>query len=983
MGPSQPQGLPLEVPRPAVWTVDATGIVTDASPGTEELTEWPRPRVVGQAWAELVTALRLSCGARLCFSLLPSHWSPASCALSELTTRSGAVRQVSVTVHRLEGQTQDGAVVVMEELGPRHGAQASLTATEQHYAGLLVLDTQGRIVDANPTAAHMFSYPREELLGRPLSDLVTWESLRSLPAFEGLDLPEQGMTLELECRRGGDERLPVEMHLRSALLGEERLIVAHVRDMSEVRRAQLELAQARRFSQRILEATDHLVYIYDPRQQQTVYVSPGALRHLGYDSSELSLLGDDLLAALSHPDDRERCAAHRAACQNLADGEFAEITFRLRAANHQWRSFLSRERVFARASDDEVALLLGVAQDVTDRLQTEASLRISNETAWTLLNATTASAVLLDSEGVVLGVNEAMARQLQRPAAALVGTALVSHLPAEGAQLTASRIRDTIASGEARYYEDSYKQLHFSSVFYPIVGPDGEVTRLALYMRDDTERIRAEADLRLSNDTAWALLNATHDTAALVDTSGNILGINEAAARLLQRPVSDLVGTRLGQWLGSRLFRLYQTRLEKTIAAAEPQRFEDEFRGRLYSNVWYPITGADNRVNRVAVFIRDVTEARQEEAQQRLATVGQLAAGLAHEFNNILMGLMVAAEAATTRQEHEEYERLAELVLRASQRGADICRNLLTFARPQEPQRQTVRIEDAIEGALGLAVPQLQASGVTVIRDYQASGIRMLGDPAQIEQVFLNLILNACHAMPQGGRLTIRTRFMPGEDDGGTLVAEVEDTGTGIPVAHINRIFEPFFTTKGRLGHSDVPGTGLGLSVSHGIVSSHGGVITVRSEFGVGSTFTLRFPALRVPQTTPAAPRTAPAGETPVGLRVLLAEDEEDVRQVLAAMLASGGHHVTTVGTPTDAIAELRAGKFDLVVTDLLMPEGGGTVLLDWLKQQTHAPPVLIASGYDYGGLSAIQSGPLRVQTLAKPFRRDALFAAITQLLGQ
>ncbi|NPV46041.1 MAG: PAS domain S-box protein [Armatimonadetes bacterium] len=991
MGPSQPYRLLLEVLRPAVWTVDAAGIVTDASPGTEELTEWPRAQVVGRPWADVAAALKLSCTARLSFSLPPSRWSPVLREPSELTTPSGAVRPVGVTVHHLRGRTHHGALVLMEELALAPDAQAALAASEQRYAALfdtltaaiLVLDTQGRIVDSNPTAAQMFAYARDELLGRPISDLVTWESLRSLSALEGLDVPEEGLTLELECRRGGDETLPVEVHMRSALLGDERLVVAHIRDISEIRRTRLELAQAQRFSQRILEATDHLVHIYDARKEQVVYVSPGALRHLGYGDEELADLGPDILAALTHPDDRERCAAHRATCEHLADGEFAEMTFRVRAADGQWRLFLSRDCVFQRAPDGAVALLLGTGEDVTDRLQAEASLRVSRETAWTLLNATTASAVLLDSEGVVLGVNDAMVRQLGLPAEQLVGTPLVSHLPEEGARLTTDRIKDTIASGEARYYEDDYKGLHFSSAFYPIVGTDGEVTRLAIYMRDDTERVRADAALRLSNDTAWALLNATHDIAALVDTSGSILGINEAAARLLQRPVSELVGTRLGRWLGSRLFRLYQERLEATIAAAEPQRFEDEFRGRIYSNVWYPVTGGEGRVTRIAVFIRDATEARQEEAQQRLATVGQLAAGLAHEFNNILMGLMLAAETAATHQSLEEYEHLAELVLRASQRGGDICQNLLTFARPREPLRQTLRIEEAIEGALGLTGRQLQTSSVTVVRDYQASGIRLMADPAQIEQVFLNLILNACHAMPEGGRLTIRTRFEPGEKDGGTLVAEVEDTGIGIPAAHIHRVFEPFFTTKGRLGQSDVPGTGLGLSVSHGIVSSHGGVITVRSEVGVGSTFTLRLPAVRASETTPVAPRPAPAGETPAGLRVLLAEDDADVRQVLAAMLASGGHQVTAVGTPTEAIAQLQAESYDLVVTDLLMPEGGGRALLDWLKQQADAPPVLIASGHEYPGLSATQAGPLRVQTLPKPFRRDALLEAIAQLLDR
>ena len=990
MGPSQPYRLLLDVLRPAVWTIDAAGMVTDASPGTEDLTDWPRPQVVGRPWAEVASELALSCCAEFSFALPPALWIPTFREEAELTTPGGAVRYVGVTVHHLKGRTQQGALVLMEDLTPGHRAEASLTESEQRYtalfdtlsAGVLVIDMHGRIVDSNAMAGQIFGYARDELLGRPISDLVSWESLRSLPPLGDSSLPEEGVTLELQCRRRGGEAFPVEAHLRVVLLGSERLVVAHARDIGDIRRTQRDLEQAQRFSQRILDATHHLVYIYDLRSQKTVYVSPGALRRLGYTAAEIANLGEGILDALIDPDDGGRCAAHWTACEQLADGELAESTFRLRATDGRLRVFLSRDSVFERSADGAARLVLGIAEDVTDQIVAEASLRVSNETAWTLLNATTASAVLLDDKGIVLGVNEAMAQLLHRPAEELLATPLVSHLPEQGASLTVERMLETVRTQEARHYEDQYKGRHFSSVFYPIAGTEGEVTRLAIYMRDETERIRAEAALRLSNDTAWAMLNATHDIAALVDTSGDIIGINEAAAGLLQKPVSELVGTKLGGWLGSRLFGLYRTRLEETVASAEPRRFEDEIRGRRFSNVWYPVMGDEGKVTRVAVFIRDVTETRREEAQQRLATVGQLAAGLAHEFNNILMGLMLAAETALARRDQGEYERLAELVLRSSQRGADICRNLLAFARPREPRRQEVCVEDAIDGALALADRQLQAAGVTVVRDYGAADARLTGDPAQVEQVFLNLMINACHAMPEGGTLSLRTRFEPERADRGTLVAEVADTGSGIPAAYLDRIFEPFFTTKGRLGRSDVPGTGLGLSVSHGIVASHGGEITVRSEMGVGSTFALRFPAVQVAQAARVAAEADLPGGPPQALRVLLAEDEDDVRQVLAAMLASGGHRVTAVSTPTEAISRLQDESFDLVVTDLLMPQGGGKALLDWLRGQPAPPAVLIVSGHEYPHLSEEQTGPLRVQTLAKPFLRDTLLAAIEELLG-
>jgi PAS domain S-box-containing protein len=868
MGPSQPYRLLLDVLRPAVWTVDSAGVVTDASPGTEELTGWPRAGAVGRPWSEVASDLQLACCDTFPFTLPPAAWTPVYREEAELTTHSGAVRYVGVTLHHLKGNTEHGARVLMEDLTAGRRAEASLSQSETRYAalfetlaaGVIVVDMHGRIVDLNATTGQIFGVARDELLGRPISDLVTWESLRALPPFAGPGLPEEGVALELECRRRGGTTFPVEAHLRVVTLGDERLVVAHVRDITEIRATQHELEQSQRFSQRILDATPHLVYIHDLNAQQTLYASPGALRQLGYSAEQIAGFGPLILDILTHPDDRDRCATHHTRCTQLADGEVVESTYRLQAADGQWRAFLSRDTAFERAPDGAVSLVLGTAEDVTDQL-------------------------------------------------------------------------------------------------------------------------RAQASLRESNETAWALLNATHDIAALVDTDGNILGINEALARLLQKPVAELVGTQLGEWLGSHFLRLFQDRLQQTIAAAEPQRHEDDIRGRMYSNVWYPVIGSDGRVTRVAVFIHDVTESRREEAQQRLATVGHLAAGLAHEFNNILMSLMLAAETAASHHDADEYQRLTELVLRSSRRGADICKNLMAFARPRQPKRQPLRVEESIEGALALAARQLEAAGVTVAREYGAPATRVLGDPAQIEQVFLNLIINACHAMPEGGRLTIHTAYEPLASGAGTLRIEVADTGTGIPTEHLGRIFEPFFTTKGRLGQSDLPGTGLGLSVSHGIVTSHGGEITASSRAGAGSTFTLRFPAEAGTQPAPLAVTDPPLASPPPGLRVLLAEDEDDVRQVLAAMLASGGYQVTDVSTPTAAIVRLQEQRFDLVVTDLLMPEGGGRALLDWLRQQPDPPPVLVASGHEDPYLPAEAVAPLRVVTLAKPFLRDALLAAIGELL--
>ena len=245
-------------------------------------------------------------------------------------------------------------------------------------------------------------------------------------------------------------------------------------------------------------------------------------------------------------------------------------------------------------------------------------------------------------------------------------------------------------------------------------------------------------------------------------------------------------------------------------------------------------------------FLLDLTERKQIEDAQRLMALGQLAGGIAHDFNNLLAAMSMNAELVGFGPASPQARELADVVLRATARGTRICRNLMAFALPDEPQREPRRIEDCIDAALRIADRQLQVAGVRVEPRYGPDPKPVLVDAGQMEEVFLNLIINALHAMPGGGTLTVATRYLPAENGNGQVVAVVTDTGTGIAPEHLPRIFEPFFTTKGRLGQSDTPGTGLGLSVSHGIVSAHGGTISVRSEVGVGTSSEVSLP-LHVP----------------------------------------------------------------------------------------------------------------------------------------
>jgi len=354
---------------------------------------------------------------------------------------------------------------------------------------------------------------------------------------------------------------------------------------------------------------------------------------------------------------------------------------------------------------------------------------------------------------------------------------------------------------------------------------------------DITLHKQADAALQESEQIGWTLLNATHDAALLMDGSLVILAANAQASSLLGAPWERLVGSALSDVCSPGLSRVMGALARKAVECGEPAGSAHETGGRsLWASV-IAVRTTEGAVTRLAAFIEDRTELRRAQETQRLAAVGQLAGGVAHEFNNLLAGMLLRAERAQACKTGDQYERLCELVLRSAPKGAELCQKLAAFAHPGKPAPVPVRLQEVIEAAVASAGAHIEAANIAVQRHYDAAGRAVLGDPRQLEQVFLDLVTNACDAMPQGGTLTVSTRLAQRHGHSTQVVARVTDTGTGIRAEDLPRVFEPFFTTKGVLGEGDSDSSGLGLAVAHGIIRSHGGMITVRSELGVGTTF--------------------------------------------------------------------------------------------------------------------------------------------------
>jgi signal transduction histidine kinase/CheY-like chemotaxis protein len=373
---------------------------------------------------------------------------------------------------------------------------------------------------------------------------------------------------------------------------------------------------------------------------------------------------------------------------------------------------------------------------------------------------------------------------------------------------------------------------------------------------------------------------------------------------------------------------------------------------------------------------------RAEEAQrhsQKLEAIGLLAGGVAHDFNNLLVGILgysdLLAEEAPPGSVQEE---AARTISQAARRAAELTRQLLAFARLGQQREEQVDVHALVREVTSLLGRTLDKS-IRVEMRLDAELHHVRGDSAQLQQVILNLAVNARDAMPEGGTLTLETAVedldaasaTQGLRPGRHLVLSVSDTGVGIPREHLERIFEPFFTTKG-----EGRGSGLGLATVYGIVKAHGGAVSVRSEEGHGSRFVVHLPVEREPLTAPARP----AASVPRGSGVVLVvDDEEIVRRTAGRMLAALGFEPVLVAGGGEALEWLAAHPEGptAVLLDLTMPTMDGRACFREMRARRPGLNVVISSGFTQNGRAQelIDAGALAF--VQKPYRADELARAL------
>ncbi|MCS7311771.1 MAG: ATP-binding protein, partial [Acidobacteria bacterium] len=490
---------------------------------------------------------------------------------------------------------------------------------------------------------------------------------------------------------------------------------------------------------------------------------------------------------------------------------------------------------------------------------------------------------------------------------------------------------------------------------------------------------------------AWLreILDTVSEGIILLDGRRRVVRANPLGMAYLEVLVGPYIGAELTRLGNRRLDEFLQPShrgaLQEVEVAGPPRRiFEVDARPiRRLQSGWI-------------VVLRDVTERREiqerVQTQERLAALGQLAAGIAHDFNNLLTGMMGFAELLRDRPDLPAQAReWAGTILEQGRSATQLIRQILDFSRKTLMEKRPIELVAFLSEMVKLFQRTLTV-GIEVGLEYEPGEYWIQGDPVQLQQVLMNLVLNARDAMPKGGRLMIRLGRLhladgasvpyPGMGPGEWVRLEVADTGTGIPPEILSRIFEPFFTTKER-GR----GTGLGLAQVYGLVRQHDGFIDVRSQIGVGTTFIIYLPVLQraaVASTAVAATETLPIGS---GELILLVEDEDTVREVLQAMLERLGYRVVAAASGPEAIRLYQdyRGQVALVLSDMVMPGMNGLALLQALQALDPQVRMVLATGHPLGeevreflqrGLVGWIQKPVQLADLARLLRQTLRKAA-------
>jgi len=891
----------------------------------------------------------------------------------------------------------EGSIWILEDITGRKRIEESLRESEEKYRTVVESASEGiaiiqdhNLVYVNTKIEDIVGIPACNLIGKPINEFIHPE--------------DRDVALGNYNRRIAGEYLPDAYEIRMTA-GKREIIWAYVSvkriswkgrpatlnlftDITKRKQAETALRESEAKYRLLVDNTYDLIWTLDARGRFT-YASPSWNRTVGRMPSYV--IGKSFRRFV-HLDDIDLCT--QALSETIrTKTEMDGLVYRVMHSDGAWHWHeASGTPVYG--EDGCLLSFVGVSRDISDRKQAEEELKESQSTLSSIIEFLPDAAVVIDRNGKIIAWNLAMEKMTGISKKRVLGRqncANSAYFYGESRKylLDLIDVNDPGVESQYRYlkrkgntlYAEAFapalyggKGGHIFAAIAPLYDNYGNRSGVIELIRDVTDFRRAEEDLREAHKRLDEIIENLPDATLVIDTGGKVIAWNRAMEQMTGIGAQDMLGKGDYEYA----FPFYGERRPILIdLVLKPQKeFEAKYvsterRGMVLDGEAYMFAhkGAeaymsgrasalkDSRGNVVGAIesIRDITERRRLEFQlrqaQKMEAIGTLAGGIAHDFNNILASMIGFTEMAAKESRPDVRHRYHDRVLQACTRAKNLINQILSFSRKQEQELSPLDVKLILKEALILLRATLPST-IEIRHHISREKTHVLADPTQIHQIIINLCTNAAHAMrDKGGILDIRLsdvdiqhpELIPHPDlpVGSYVVLSVSDTGHGIDPAAKDKIFDPFFTTK-----NAGDGTGLGLSVVYGIVKRCGGAIDVVSEVGQGTTFTIYLPRVGLESGHDDARREEMDFRGTE--RILFVDDEEALVALARAYFESRGFQVTATVSSREAVRLFREDpeRFDLVITDMTMPEMTGAELARLLLAVRPHLPVILCTGY-------------------------------------
>ena len=800
----------------------------------------------------------------------------------------------------------------------------------------------------------------------------------------GLDLPfiivsgKIGEDAAVEAMKAGAHDCIMKYNLaRLAPAIERELREAEVHQ--ERKRAEEALRESEDKYRIVTENSPHGIYIFQDGKLK--FVNQALERMSGYTKEELMSM--DYLN-LIHPDYRDMMdKATKQALTGDISGLPPRPEFKIMRKNGEigWAQLMPAIIEYAGRP-----AIIGNVTDITQRKQAEEKVRESEEKYRSLVDSTDDSIWMVDRDCRLAFANARYLSRLGLPADKVIGRKYGEFHSPEDEKELAEKVRAVFEAGRSLQYEyrSQRDNRHFLRTLSPVRAyQTGQPEFVTIVSKDITKRKELEDTLRKSERQASVAIEAARAltfncsiASGKVEWGGAIEEITGCTREEFAKVDIEEWADRIHPDEREEVLAILQEAMGKDRATAE-YRFKTK-KGYVTLSCISLTEKQDGKAVRLVGILQDITERKQIEAERlrasKVESLSILAGGIAHDFNNLLAGILGITQLLIKRTSDAKFRKRLKIIEEAALDGAEMVKRMQGFAgatrtTEKKPLQLNQVVTDAVEVTRPSWEEETKARGVKIKLETQLRNLPLVsGNASELKELLVNLILNSMQAMPKGGTLSIAT-----STSGNQVSISIADTGVGMSSEVKQKIFDPFFTTKGEHG------TGLGLSLAYGIVTSHGGEILVDSQEGQGTKFTIVLPA-RVTPGSPHPPEMTPSKRGP--RKILVIEDDPIVREAIIALLTEQGHLVMGAADAEEGLELFNPEYFELVLVDLGLPGMNGWQVAQEIKQLSKDTVVGLITGW--GAQISLQEAKSRQVdfVLAKPVDANDLESAVQAALA-